>query len=206
MTNQYLAEVNVLIVDDQEFVRSMVRIMLRALGCEHVYDATNGKDAWEMLQSKPIDLVILDWSMSPMTGLELTHLIRNDENSPNTYLPVIMMSGYADRQHIIEARDTGINEFVVKPLSANSLFGRVENVIEYPRAFVRTDSFFGPDRRRKDHQVDNERRGKEIAPAKATANINETMKQNENDGFPDPDSVSKKNLKVETLGQVSEVS
>jgi len=193
MTNQYLADINVLVVDDQEFIRSMVRIMLRALGCENVYDATNGEDAWEMLQSRSIDLVIADWSMSPMTGVELTHLIRNDANSPNTYLPVIMISGFADRQRIIKARDSGINEFVVKPLSANALFGRVENVIEYPRAFVRTETFFGPDRRRKDHQVENDRRGQEIAPTKAATNTNEPMQQNEIDGFLNPDSVPKKN-------------
>ncbi|MEK9753213.1 MAG: response regulator [Rhodospirillaceae bacterium] len=149
MSNDYLRDVTILIVDDQEFILSLVREMLRVLGAETILEAKDGGEAWEVLQRNPIDMMLVDWYMKPMDGIALVKKIRNDKQSPNPYLPIIMMSGYSERLRIIKARDPGINEFVVKPLSAKALFGRIVNVIEHPRQFVRTDTFFGPDRRRK---------------------------------------------------------
>ena len=187
MDNDYLKGVSILIVDDQEFILNLVRAMLRVLGTEMVYDARDGEEAWECLAAQPIDMMITDWYMKPVDGLALVHRIRNDKQSPNPYLPIIMMSGYSERARIFRARDSGINEFVVKPLSAKALFGRIVNVIEHPRQFVRTDSFFGPDRRRRNHDVEDDRRGKEKAD-KPDMPMNKEMSQDEVDAFLNPDS------------------
>jgi len=189
MANNYLRDVTVLIVDDQEFIHSLVRQMLRVLGCTKMIHADNGDDAWQIVMNKPVDLVITDWYMEPVDGIELTDRIRNNKLCPNPYLPVIMMSGFAERARIYGARDSGINEFVVKPLSARALFGRIQNVIEHPRQFVRTQSFFGPDRRRRDKPIQDDRRGKGGSDDAPKPDMTADMKQDEVDAFLNPDSV-----------------
>ena len=67
MENKYLEDVSVLIVDDQEFIRLLVREMLRVLGCTKILDAADSEAAWELLQHEPVDLTIVDWYMKPMT-------------------------------------------------------------------------------------------------------------------------------------------
>ena len=193
MDNDYLADVSILVADDQEFILSLVREMLRVLGAEKIYDAYDGDEAWDILGSQQIDLMLVDWYMKPVDGLALTHRVRNDKESPNPYLPIIMTSGYSERARIIKARDSGINEFVVKPLSAKALFGRIVNVIEHPRQFVRTENFFGPDRRRRNQEVEEDRRGKGGKDKKPDMPMNKEMSQSEVDAFLNPDSVPAKN-------------
>jgi two-component system chemotaxis response regulator CheY len=193
MDNDYLADVSILVADDQEFILSLVREMLRVLGAEKIYDTYDGDEAWDILGSQQIDLMLVDWYMKPVDGLALTHRVRNDKESPNPYLPIIMMSGYSERARIIKARDSGINEFVVKPLSAKALFGRIVNVIEHPRQFVRTENFFGPDRRRRNQEVEEDRRGKGGKDKKPDMPMNKEMSQSEVDAFLNPDSVPAKN-------------
>ena len=77
-------------------------------------------------------------------------LFRSAADSTNPYVPIIMLTAYSEMNRIVEARDSGVNEFVVKPISVNTLFSRIQAVIEKPRPFIRNNNFFGPDRRRKD--------------------------------------------------------
>ena len=177
--SNYLENVSVLIVDDQDFIRSLIRQILNALGCNKIKDAANGKAAWEMAASTNPDIIITDWEMSPVNGLELTRRLRTDPGSPNPFVPIIMMTGHAEIERVIEARDTGITEYIVKPLSARSLFRRLHSVIEHPREFVRTASYFGPDRRRRAVEMKVDRRnsastkssliGSETAPVTSKA-------------------------------------
>ena len=158
MWNTYLKSVRVLIVDDQDFIRSLLRHILGVLGCKHITDAINGEDAWDIMLNNPPDLLIVDWEMQPMDGIELVGKVRNDKNSPDRFMPIIMLTAHSERPRIIAARDCGVNEFVMKPISAKTLFSRLNAVIEHPRRFVRTSEYFGPDRRRKKVFVDFERR------------------------------------------------
>ncbi|MDD9875822.1 MAG: response regulator, partial [Magnetovibrio sp.] len=155
--------------------------------------SADGEAGWEIIQRQSIDLAIIDWYMKPMDGIQLTKLIRNDKACPNPYLPVIMISGFAERARIFGARDSGINEFVVKPLSAKALFGRIQNVIEHPRQFVRTETFFGPDRRRKDQDVKEDRRGTGVTEKAPEKDMKADMNQEEVDAFLNPDSVPAEN-------------
>ena len=158
MWDSYLKDVRVLIVDDQEFIRSLVRQMLGVLGCSHITDVPDGRSAWEIIQDSAPDLLIVDWEMQPMDGIELVKKIRNDPHSPDRFMPIVMLTAHSERPRIIAARDSGVNEFVMKPVSAKTLFSRLNSLIEHPRRFVRTGDYFGPDRRRKRVFVDFERR------------------------------------------------
>ncbi len=158
MWNTYLENVRVLIVDDQDFIRSLVRQMLGVLGCTHITDVPDGRLAWEVIQDNPPDFLIVDWEMQPMDGIELVKKVRNDPHSPDRFIPIVMLTAHSERPRIIAARDSGVNEFVMKPVSAKTLFSRLNAVIEHPRRFVRTSEYFGPDRRRKRVFVDFERR------------------------------------------------
>ncbi len=99
--------------------------------------------------------------MQPVDGIEFVKAARMGDDSPNPSLPIIMVTGHSETRRILEARDAGVNEFVVKPMSAHTLFERIETVIERPRPFVRIKGFFGPDRGRKssDFAGDERRRG-----------------------------------------------
>jgi len=167
--SDYLQQISILIVDDQDFIRSILRQMLGVLGAKDMHDALDGEEAWEVASTVNPDLIIADWEMKPVNGIDFALRIRNDKDSPNPYIPIIMMTGHSDMKHVIAARDSGINEFVTKPVAAKALFDRIVNVIENPRNFVRTERYFGPDRRRRRVAVDDERRETEQVVSGMTA-------------------------------------
>jgi DNA-binding response OmpR family regulator len=85
-----------------------------------------------------------------MDGLTFTKKVRTDPNSPNPYVPIIMLTGHTETARVMEARDAGINMFLAKPISVKALSERLALMIDNPARFVRTPTYFGPDRRRKD--------------------------------------------------------
>ena len=97
--------------------------------------------------------------MGPLDGISFTRRVRNDPSSANQFTPVILMTGFTEKRRVMEARDAGITEFLVKPFNARDLYRRMAQIIEKPRQFVRSEDFFGPDRRRKsDKDYSGERR------------------------------------------------
>lgn len=144
-----LDHVRVLVVDDMRPMLQLVVDILKSFGFSDIHTAENGQQAFELYcQIKP-DFIITDWLMDPVDGLQLTELIRQSPNSPNQFVPIIMMTGFSSRLRVETARDKGITEFMVKPFSAKDLYARIFQVIEKPRQFVSIDEFFGPDRRRR---------------------------------------------------------
>jgi len=144
---------NALIVEDNQHMRSLLRALLNSAGIKDVAEAAHGQGGLEVLRERKSDLVLTDMIMKPMDGLELTRLIRNDERSPNPFVPIIMISGHTEKYKVEAARDAGVTEFLAKPITAQNLFARIAEIVERPRAFVRCDNYFGPDRRR--HQNDD---------------------------------------------------
>ena len=142
-----------LIVEDNTHMRSLLRALLNSIGIKDVSEAIHGQAGMEALRERKIDLVLTDLAMSPMDGLELTRHVRKDENSPNPFVPIIMITGHTEKYRVEAARDAGVTEFLAKPITAHNLFARITEILERPRAFVRCDSYFGPDRRR--HDADN---------------------------------------------------
>jgi len=144
------SRMTVLVVDDNCHMRQLVRTILYAFGCKEVFDAADGSQALHMLQAHQIDIMIVDWMMQPMDGIELTLAVRKGDVVPNPYLPIIMLTAHTTRENILKAREAGVTEYLAKPLTPKSMLARLQAIIGNPRPFVRTAHFFGPDRRRKD--------------------------------------------------------
>lgn len=139
----------ILLVEDNQHMRSIVMAILKGTGLRSIREARDGAEALEMLRQYEADIAIVDFNMQPIDGVEFTRMLRNSSDSPNPYLPVVMITGHSEKSRVMEARDAGVNEFVVKPLTARALLGRIDNIIMRPRPFIRCSSYFGPDRRRK---------------------------------------------------------
>jgi CheY-like chemotaxis protein len=148
MMGYRLDRLTVLVVDDNQHMRSLIRTILEALGVSSIIEARDGQHALEKLSAQQVDLIIVDWNMEPMDGLALTRQIRTSADSPDPFVPIVMLSGHTEKSRVMQARDAGITEFMAKPVSARSLYARIVSIIENPRPFVRTKDYFGPDRRR----------------------------------------------------------
>jgi two-component system, chemotaxis family, chemotaxis protein CheY len=161
MSGYRFDRLKILVVDDNQHMRKLVVTILQAFGTTQIYEAADGEAAWPILRDTNPDVVLLDWQMNGMTGLDFVKMVRNDPNSPNPLVPVIMLTGHTHIDHVRMARDAGANEFLAKPVSVKAILSRLISVIEYPRPFVRTGSYFGPCRRRRpnDEYRGPERRG-----------------------------------------------
>jgi len=142
-----LAALNVLVVEDNDNMQKLFGVMLRSLGITSIRQAYSGKEALEILGGFDADIVITDWEMKPMDGLSLTRELRLGKSSPNPYVSIIMVTGKTAMENVIEARDAGINHLLTKPVSVKSLADRITALIDEPVPFVRTESYFGPNRR-----------------------------------------------------------
>lgn len=139
----------ILMVDDNHHMRILIGEILRAIGVTHLYEAGDGAEALEVLRREDIDVVMTDLAMQPLDGIDFCRLVRNSPDSPNPMIPIIMITGHSTMRRIGEARDVGANEFLAKPITARGIIHRVTEIIEHPRPFIRTEDYFGPDRRRR---------------------------------------------------------
>lgn len=142
-----LSPVNVLIIDDSRYARSFIKSALYSFGVRTVLEAGDGPTGILTLRDQKVDLVLVDYDMDPMCGVDFTRIIRRGAEASCAEVPIIMISGMAEMEKVIEARNAGVNEFLVKPVSADSLFRRVRNALVHPRPFVTSDSYVGPCRR-----------------------------------------------------------
>jgi two-component system chemotaxis response regulator CheY len=149
MSTGRMSQLSVLIVDDHPHMVNIVRAIMRGFGVREFHDCRNSDAALEILQATPIDIVITDFAIRSLNGLELIKWIRTAGDSPNPYLPVIMLTAYAERSMVQRARDSGATEFCAKPVTPQDLYRKVCSVVNQPRTFARTEGYFGPDRRRK---------------------------------------------------------
>ena len=161
MAGYKLDRINFLVVDDNRHMRSLVKGILLALGTRLVAEAADGADAFKELRVFPADVIICDWNMSPLDGLDFVRLVRTAKDSPNPFVPILMLTGHTEMARVIEARDAGVHEFLAKPISAKGLYSRISSIIESPRTFIRASGYFGPDRRRRAAGGKMEYKGKE---------------------------------------------
>lgn len=143
----------VLVVEDNQPMLELTKSLLQTFGIGNIFTAMDGETGYNVFCLRNPDLVIADWMMQPCDGISLSRRIRNDQRSPNQYVPIILMTGFSEKRRVIAARDAGITEFLVKPFNARDLYRRIVQIIEKPRQFVRSEDFFGPDRRRKSTNV-----------------------------------------------------
>ncbi|WP_238164784.1 response regulator [Candidatus Phycosocius bacilliformis] len=141
--------ITILIVDDNQHMRGILKELLRAAGVTDIKEASEPVEAFEYLRSTSIDLLLVDLAMPLIDGVEFTKMVRTSEDSPNPFLPIIMITGHSERSRVNAARDAGVNEFLVKPVTAKSLMERLTLIVNKPRSFVKSKNYFGPDRRRR---------------------------------------------------------
>lgn len=165
-----LEGLRILIIDDNAHIRQLLRTILYAVGIRAIDVSEDGVSGFDAFCRLEYDLVFTDYEMEPISGLDLVDMIRTSRKSPNPYIPIIMISSYSDEERVQAARDRGVTEFLAKPFTVDVLMSRLESVIEEPRPFVRTDGYFGPDRRRKldTRYKGPERRTKELEQVKVS--------------------------------------
>ena len=160
----------ILVVDDNHHMRLLIMEILRAIGIRDAHEANDGAEALNEMRQRRIDLVITDIAMQPIDGVDFVRLLRNSNDSPNPTVPVIMITGHSTASKVVEARDAGVNEFLVKPVTAKGVLDRIHRVIDFPRPFIRTADYFGPDRRRRaDPDYKGERRRSTDGPVEDKA-------------------------------------
>jgi two-component system chemotaxis response regulator CheY len=147
--DRMMERLKVLVVDDNHHMIHIVKTILRGFGVKDLVDASSASDAFQIVRMTPVDLIVTDFSMEPVNGCDLTKLLRTAADSPNHFVPIIMLTAYAERSKVEAARDAGVTEFCAKPVTATELYRKVCAVINAPRSFIRTSVYFGPDRRRR---------------------------------------------------------
>jgi len=171
-----LKNLKVMVIDDHAPMRHLLMSLLRELGITKFFQASSGLVALQALRNDEPDIIITDSIMDPVNGLEFTRRVRNAETNVDPFVPIIMVSGQTELVNIVEARDAGVTEFLAKPISARSVYARLSKVIAEPRSFIRTEGFFGPDRRRKDLDFGGEDR----RAMKGARNVKNTNANNAN--------------------------
>ena len=148
MKTKKRGEITVLIVEDQLGMRRIIRTVLQSLSANSVVEAGDGAQALEILRARnrnwahdvvarnvrsklevqPIDLILADWAMPNMTGLELLRAVRKDPNWMN--LPFVMLTAEDSKEQIVEAMKLGVTDYVIKPFTANVLEAKLRSLIE----------------------------------------------------------------------------
>jgi len=128
---------------------TILRKVLQGFGVRTVIEVRDAADAFESMRSANPDVALVDYALGDVDGLEFTRLVRTASDSPNKYLPIIMVSGHTDRSRIMEAINAGVNEYLAKPVRPVDVYNRLVSLIERPRRFVKATGYFGPDRRRR---------------------------------------------------------
>lgn len=144
-----LEGVSALILDDNAHMRGLVRVILSSFGVRRIEEAHDCNEAMGIVASGDIDIAFVDFKLAGLDGLNFCRRIRLDPESPNRYLPIIMITAYSERRRVIDAINAGVDEFLVKPVRAVDVANRVNAVVERRRPFVQAAGYFGPDRRRR---------------------------------------------------------
>ena len=149
-----LDQVCILLVEDNQYIAHLLGSMLKALRIGRVLRARGGGEAKALIDSRisamsgqSIDIILSDWHMDPVDGLDLLKWVRSHRHDDVRFLPFIMITASPELHRVRLARDAGVTAFLRKPVSVDSVVRRLREVIERPRPFIRTESYFGPDRR-----------------------------------------------------------
>jgi CheY-like chemotaxis protein len=138
------AATKVLVVDDEHYMRKVVRTLLMSIGIRTVYEAPDGPAGLELIRTMAPDVVIVDWQMPGLDGAGFVRMVRSPETFPFPNVPIIMLTGHGERSRVVEAIQIGVNEFLLKPVSSKSLHSRMVSVLTKPRTVVQAGGYYGP--------------------------------------------------------------
>lgn len=148
MDSKQLAErfaaAKVVVVDDEHYMRKVVRTMLMSIGVRQVHEAPDGPAGLDVIRAVAPDVVILDWQMPGLDGPAFVRIVRSPETFPYPDVPIIMLTGHGERSRVVEAVKIGVNEFLLKPVSVKALQDRMTSVLTRPREIVRSGDYYGP--------------------------------------------------------------
>ena len=139
--------ISVLVIESSRAMFTLAKDVLTTFGVKQIHSAYDAQKGFDIFRREKPDVIITDWLGGANEGLSFIKQLRTDNRSPDPFIPVILMTGFAHADKVLAARDAGISEFLVKPYTALNMYHKIENLIEQPRAFVKTGNFFGPDRR-----------------------------------------------------------
>lgn len=149
-----LQKVTVLVVDPDPPIANIIKHVLGSLGFGNIIIEHDSRAAAQIFAENTIDFIITDFDTDPPEdGEDFISFVRNSPESPNPYVPIILLTGHTERQDIETARDQGVTEIAAKPFTAKTLCDRIIRVIENPRSFIITKRYTGPDRRRKEESL-----------------------------------------------------
>lgn len=143
-----IQQLAVLVVDDNPFMRTVVRNLLANIGVKKVFDAGDGIAALEIIRHAAPDVVVLDWEMPLLSGPELVRIVRSPGVFPMPDIPIIMLTAHGERWRVVEAVRLGVNEFLCKPVSAKALLDRIVSILLKPRETIQIGDYYGPAPRR----------------------------------------------------------
>jgi YesN/AraC family two-component response regulator len=126
----------------------MIRNLLVNCGIKDIYEAADGIAALDTIRTVGPDVVILDWEMPFLSGAELVRIVRSPGVFPVPDVPIIMLSGHGERWRVVEAVRLGVNEYLIKPVSAKALYDRLVSITTQPRPAVQLGDYYGPEPRK----------------------------------------------------------
>lgn len=146
--NYDLSGLKVLIVEDNDYTQGILRNLVRGLGVRDIELCSDGGEALKRIKAESFDIVLVDWDIPTMNGCDLTRAVRTQLDEEHAGVSIIMVTAAGDKDHVIRARDAGVNQYLVKPVSARAIYDRIVSLIDDPRPIVRSPDYVGPSRRR----------------------------------------------------------
>jgi two-component system chemotaxis response regulator CheY len=143
-----LQGLNILIVDSNQYMRKLTRTMLMNLGAKSVIEASDGLAGLEQIRLCDPDVMLLEWDMPVLDGLEVMHIVRSPGVFPRPNLPIIMLTHRAERSSVVQAIQAGVHEFLIKPTSPKALRDRLTSIAVNPRPMVKVGDCYIPEPRR----------------------------------------------------------
>jgi two-component system chemotaxis response regulator CheY len=144
-----LRDARFLVVDDHQPMREILKSLLYGLGARQVSEARDAAQAFDMLRYGAFDILLTDYDMAGETGVQLAGKLRRADGNLNRRIPIVMVTGRAEGPVIMAARDAGVDEYLIKPLTTVSLTQKVDAALNRRRPFIETIAYIGPDRRRR---------------------------------------------------------
>src|SRR5271163_860053 len=142
-----LKGVTALLLDSDQFSRGLISSMLRGFGMDQPVIGQTGADAMAYLNGNAVDLCIMEAMLPDMSGAELIKWLRRPEMEKVRFVPVVVLTSYAQLRQVSAARDGGANIIVRKPVSPQGLFDRITWIARVQRPFIDAGNYSGPDRR-----------------------------------------------------------
>jgi two-component system, chemotaxis family, chemotaxis protein CheY len=138
----------ILVVDDDHYMRKLLRSLLLSAGIKEIHEAQSGTAGLDAICAFNPDVVLLSWDMPENGGAWFMRRVRSPENFPVPHVPVVMLTSNHSRETVMQAVRAGVNEFLCKPVSAKALYERILSIRAKPRPMIRKGNYYGPEPRR----------------------------------------------------------